>query len=141
MTMGKRWTTFDHPADLGICAEADSLAELLEALGEAMSRQICDGRGVVCARTVAVEVASDDVELLAVDFLGELLALFHLERFLVARLRVVACDETSVSALAEGEAYDPARHEIGAEIKAVTYHQIKIAQENGRWVGRVILDV
>ncbi|MHC4716000.1 MAG: archease [Planctomycetota bacterium] len=139
--MGKRWSTFEHPADLGLCAEGDCLAELLEALGEGMCRQICDGRGVMPARAVAVAVTADDTESLAVDFLSELLKLFHLERFLLARLRVEACDETSVSATAEGEAYDPARHELDAEIKAVTYHQIKIARENDRWVGQVILDV
>jgi len=139
--MAKSWSTFEHPADLGLCAEGDSLAALLEALGEGMYRQICDGRGVVAARTVTVEVASDDLESLAVDFLSDLLRLFHLERFLLASLRVTACDETSASATATGEAYDPVRHELGAEIKAVTYHQIKIAREEGRWVGRVILDV
>ncbi|HET6427572.1 MAG TPA: archease [Phycisphaerae bacterium] len=139
--MGKSWSTFEHPADLGLSAEADSLAALLEALGEGMSRQICDGRGVSPKRSVAVEVVADDPESLAVDFLSELLKLFHLERFLVADVRVDACDETSASATATGETYDPDRHELGAEIKAVTYHQIKIAREGEKWVGRVILDV
>jgi SHS2 domain-containing protein len=40
-----------------------------------------------------------------------------------------------------GEAYDPSRHEIKVEIKAVTYHQLTIKQEGGQWVGRVILDI
>jgi len=138
--MTKTWSTFEHPADIGLAAEADSLGELLEALGEGMSRQIC-AAGVSPERTVSVQVASDDLDTLAVDFLAELLKLFHLERFLAAEVHVDECDETSVSARAGGETYDPARHELDAEIKAVTYHQIKVARQGDRWVGRVILDV
>ena len=86
-------------------------------------------------------MAADDVESLTVDFLGELLRLFELQRFLIARVRVTACDRTSVSAELDGETYDPARHELDAEIKAVTYHQLTIGRQDDGWVGRVILDV
>jgi SHS2 domain-containing protein len=48
---------------------------------------------------------------------------------------------TSVRGSLTGEPYDPARHEIKVEIKAVTYHQLTIKQEGGQWVGRVIVDI
>ena len=62
------------------------------------------------------------------------------------RLEMQAHDggmRTSHNVVAElrGESYAPARHELGMEIKAVTYHQLKIARDGSTWAGRVILDI
>jgi len=139
--MAKDFWTFDHPADLGLEARADSLQELFEALGEGLAEQICPRRAVREEKTLRVEVRSDDLETLAVDFLAELLGMFHLGRFLVARVRVRRIDDCSVVAAVTGEDYDPARHEIALEVKAVTYHQLKIAREGEAWKARVIFDI
>jgi len=138
--MSRSWRTFDHPSDLGLEARADTLGELFEALAEGLAAQLCR-RGAQGEVTVPVGAASEDVEALLVDFLGELLKLFHVDRFVPARIRVRRCDETSVRASVDGETYDPARHELGPEIKAVTYHQLKVAREGECWTGRVILDL
>jgi SHS2 domain-containing protein len=138
--MGKDWRTFEHPADLGLEARADSLAELFEALAEGLARQVCP-RGVRSQDTLPVRAEADDLESLAVEFLGEVLRLFHLRRFLVAGVRVERIEATSLSASAGGEAYDPARHELGPEIKAVTYHHLKVAHEPDGWVATVLLDL
>jgi SHS2 domain-containing protein len=138
--MAKQCRTFEHPSDLGLEATADSLAELFEALGEGAARQVCP-EGAVAAQTRPVVAEAEDVETLLVEYLGELLGLFHLERFLVASVRVKAVDERSVTAEAVGEPFDPARHELGAEIKAVTYHQLRVARDGDRWTARVILDL
>ena len=45
-------------------------------------------------------------------------------------------------AVLRGEAFDPARHRIIREIKAVTYHQSSVLQTpEGGWVARVVFDV
>ena len=138
--MAKECRTFEHPSDLGLEATADSLGELFEALGEGAARQICP-EGVVAAQTRPVAAQAEDVETLVVEYLGELLGLFHLERFLVANIRVKAVDERSVTAQAAGEPFDRARHQLGAEIKAVTYHHLRVARDGDRWTARVILDL
>ena len=139
--MAKRWSTFEHPSDLGLEARADSLGELFEALGEGVAEHTCPRGSVRPDQTRRVEAHADGPENLLVDFLGELLKLFHLERFLIARVRVAAIDDRHVRAEADGETYDPARHELGAEIKAVTYHQLRVACQAGQWTGRVLLDL
>jgi SHS2 domain-containing protein len=152
--MTKHCETFEHTADLGLEARADSPAELLEALGEGLYAQICQPRDIRLRQKRRVQVAAEGaasprghepdaaaLELLVADFLRELLRLFHLERFLVGRVRVERCDETAVAAEVAGESYDPARHELGLEIKAVTYHQLKVARDRSGWLARVILDI
>jgi SHS2 domain-containing protein len=38
-------------------------------------------------------------------------------------------------------AFDPDRHEIECDIKAVTYHQIEVSRRGERWVARIIFDL
>ena len=139
--MSKHFETYEHPSDLGLAARADSLAELFEALGEGLAEQVCPRATVYPAEVRTVSVQSDGRELLAVDFLTALLRLFQLERFLIARVAVARIDEGAVTARVEGERFDAARHELGPEIKAVTYHQLTVRQEGGLWVARVLLDL
>jgi SHS2 domain-containing protein len=49
--------------------------------------------------------------------------------------------QTSFSASALGEAFDPGKHRVEVEIKAATYHELTLKQEEGRWMARVIFDV
>ena len=139
--MAKRCETFDHTADVGLAAEADTRAELFEALAEGLAEVICPRRRVAAAGRRELRVEAEDVEALAVDFLSEVLAVIQDERFLVAAVAVSEAGDTAVTARLAGEPYDPGRHELAAEVKAVTYHQLKIARRRGRWTGRVILDL
>jgi SHS2 domain-containing protein len=56
-------------------------------------------------------------------------------------MTIETIDETRLSARLAGERLDYDRHEFETEIKAVTYHQLTVRQENGRWSARVIFDV
>ncbi len=139
--MTKHCRTFEHTADMGLEGRADTLAELFEAMGEGLAEVICPRRSVKKQKRLQIRVESENVESLLVDYLAELLGLFNLKKLLIARVSVERIDETSVAAEVVGEPYDPARHELGDEIKAVTYHQLKVAREGDGWIGRVILDI
>jgi SHS2 domain-containing protein len=149
--MARHCETFDHTADVGLTAWADSLGELLAALAEGLADVICSRSQIRPAAARKLDVEAQDPEALAVDFLSRVLYIFAVDRFLLAEASVKVLSggpgapggggRTAISAELAGETYDPARHEIRTEVKAVTYHQLKIAPEAGRWVGRVILDL
>lgn len=139
--MAKRWETFEHTADIGLAASADTLGELFEALAEGLAGLIAPAGQVRPAERREISACSEDVEALAVDFLAEVMNAIQPERFLVASVAVGEITQTSVRAELSGEAYDPARHELCREIKAVTYHELKVAQERDVWIARVILDI
>jgi len=139
--MAKHCETFDHTADVGLSASADTPGELFEALAEGLADVICP-RGQVSPREIReVRVEADDIEALAVDFLWQVMSVIQFDRRAVASVRVVEITDTSVVAELSCEPLDLSRHEIAAEVKAVTYHQLKIAPETPGWVGRVILDL
>ena len=146
--MARHCETFDHTADVGLTAWADSLGELLAALAEGLTDVICVRSRICPAAVRKLDVEAQDPEALAVDFLSKILYIFAVDGFLLAEASVkvlggggLGGGRTAISAELAGETYDPNRHEIRTEVKAVTYHQIKIAPEGGRWVGRVILDL
>ncbi|MFP4106801.1 MAG: archease [Phycisphaerae bacterium] len=138
--MTRKCETFEHTADVGLAAEADSAEELLEALGEGLARFICpkkpEGNDLR-----EVEVEAEDTESLCVDFLWEIMSIMNFESFVVAGVKVTAFSEVSVRAELTGETFDPDRHEYDAEVKAVTHHELTFEQQGGKWVARVILDL
>jgi SHS2 domain-containing protein len=139
--MAKHCQTLDHTADVGLVAQADTLEELFEALAEGLCDVVCPRAQVTAAECRTVRVSAEDLEALLVDFLNEVLWALQTERFAVASVRVARCDGRGVSAELRGEPYDPRRHELAGEVKAATYHQLRVARERDRWAGRVILDI
>ena len=141
--MASHHEVFEHTADIGLAARADSLAELFEALAEGLSEVICEPTTVQAGerRTLAVAEDEPDAEGLLVDFLWQVLALFEHERFLVRAVRVTHVDPARIEAELTGERYDPQRHELLREVKAITWHQLLVAQREDGWEGRVILDL
>lgn len=141
--MGRHSELFEHTADVGIRAVADSRAEVYEALAECLADQVCPRSSVEVREARALDVAAEDDEALAVDFLGGLLRLAQVDRFLAHAVRVEMRAEAppALRARVEGEPYDPHRHELGPEIKAVTYHLLRVAREGDRWTAQVVLDL
>jgi SHS2 domain-containing protein len=137
----KRWEFMDHTADVGLTAEADSLGELMEALAEGLADVVCVREFVRLREVRRVDVSAGDREALALDFLAAVLNVLQADHFLVASVRVPRATETSLTAELAGEEYDAGRHEIRTEVKAATYHLLKVEKEGQVWKGRVILDL
>jgi SHS2 domain-containing protein len=69
------------------------------------------------------------------------LLLAHLHAFLVSAAEVSDAPGGALRAVVAGEPYDPARHRLHGEVKAVTWHQLRLEPVAAGWRARVILDV
>ena len=86
------------------------------------------------AREIAV-TGEDETDLF-VNFLRECLYAWNGEGFLMKSCLVRQLTNHSVKALLRGEPFDPARHRIKQEIKAITYHQASVQETpTGGWDG------
>ncbi len=133
---------FEHTADLGIRVWASSLEELFceaaEALFKAMFANLEEVR---LERVVHFRLSAGKLEDLFYDWLAELLYVFDRNR-IVLREFDVAIEGTRLSATARGENFDPTRHEGHMEVKAVTYHGLRVEKTLlGDWRGEVIVDL
>ena len=53
----------------------------------------------------------------------------------------VSVTDDGLSATAWGEPLDPARHELAREVKAITYHELRVEQTADGWLAEVIVDI
>jgi len=133
-----RYEELDHTADVGIRAHGASLDELFAAAAAGMFSLVADLRKVRAVGEVEVRVKADDLEALMVRWLSELLFLHETQRLLLKEFDVRIAG-TSLEARARGEAIDKKRHELKLNIKAVTYHRLRIDRKAG--LAEVIFDI
>lgn len=131
----------EHTADAGIRARATTLAELLVACAEGMFSLIVEGGEVREAMAVEVAVEADGPPDLLHAWLRELLWRFTGEGLVFARFEVHEATETAARATCTGEPFDPGRHTGGVEIKAVTYHGLRVEHSDGEWLAEVLFDI
>jgi SHS2 domain-containing protein len=132
---------FEHTADLGLRIRAASLAGLFEEAAAAMlALSVANLDAVEPVQSVTFELTADAYEDLLHDWLSELNFTLGTRRLVCARF-AVELDGTSLRATAWGEPLDPARHQLALEIKAVTYHGLKVEQDEGGWLAEVIVDI
>ena len=139
--MPKQYEFIEHTADLGFKAYGATLEELFTHAAEAFFEAMVSRENVSEETERCIEVEADAPDDLMVSWLGELLYLFDTERLVFKRFDVKRIDNNRLEANAWGEVFDPARHEIKSGIKAVTYHQLYVKENDGSWEAQVILDV
>ena len=125
--------TIEHTADVGIHAWGDSIEEAFEQAALGMFSLMADVSKCEEKGELAVFLESDDWNGLLVDWLSELLYAFDAERLFLCRFDVTIekGDRLKLRARAFGERYDPEKHGMHMEIKAVTYHMLEVDPEKG----------
>ena len=131
----------DHTADALIQARGDSLAELLVACAEGMFSVIVEEGEIRGQVAVEVELEADDAEELVHGWLRDLLFRSSVEGVVLGRFDMHEATPHRLRATCHGEAFDPARHGGGTEIKAVTYHGFQVEQSEQGWVAEVLFDI
>jgi SHS2 domain-containing protein len=137
----KKYETFEHTADVGIRAFGRTEKELFANAAYGMFDLMAELKNVHATESLPIRLEGADHEDLLVRWLGELLSLSSARGFLFKDFSFSHLDSTSLEAVAQGEHFDPSRHKMKMEIKAVTYHQVEVKENDGRWEGRVIFDI
>ncbi len=132
---------FDHTADLGLRVQAATYEALCSEAAQGLAEVIA---GNIAAIQPAVSetllVVGNDPTWLLVDLLSELLVAFELRRMLFVDCRV-SRTETGLQADCRGEPFDPARHRLAHEVKAITQHELRVVQTEAGWEATLILDI
>lgn len=132
---------FEHTADVGLRIRAADLDTLFADAGRGLFAIIVgDLRSVETRETRRIEVEGIERDYLLFDWLNELLYSFESRRLLLADFHV-RVSETGLEAEVGGELLDPARHRLEHEVKAITYHGLRVEREGAGWIGEVILDI
>lgn len=135
------YETFDHTADLGLRVRAADLNTLFAEAGRGLLSVLIENPEAVEPRQeLHLDLPKDDLEYLFFDWLKTLLYHFEVDRLLCGQFEV-RITEQGLHALARGERLDPSRHEPAHEVKAITYHDLKVERTENGWLAEVIVDI
>jgi SHS2 domain-containing protein len=135
------YETFEHTADLGLRVRAPTLDQLFVEAAEALFSAIVENLADVATKQrIDIQLQGDDLALLLFDWLNELLYRFDTEHLVFGKYEAKIKDNT-LSSSAWGEALDPTRHSLGHEVKAITYHGLRVEKEENGWLAEVIVDI
>jgi SHS2 domain-containing protein len=135
------YEVFEHTADLGLRMRGETLDELFAEAGRALfSVIVANFDSVRPVRELSLKIEGARRDDLLFDWLAELLYTFDARRVLLSDFRV-RVEEDGLEATARGEPFDPSRHELDMEVKAITYHGLKVEQDGDGWLAEVIVDL
>ncbi|MGB0715245.1 MAG: archease [Phycisphaerae bacterium] len=148
---------FDHTADLGVRAFATNLQELFEnaarglygAIGQLIPADETDAVAGVERHSdshpqrehMQLKCDAGEHALLLRDFLTELLIWFETEDRMMAHITWTRLDETNLDATVTLASLDLSRSELHREVKAVTYHELSVIEQDGLLVASYIVDI
>jgi len=132
---------FEHTADLGLRVRAADLAGLFRDAAHGLFAMIVEpppaGSPV---RRIPFELAGERYDFLLFDWLNELLYVFDSQRMLLGRF-AVTIDGFRLQASAEGFPLDAGPYRLLHEVKAITYHGLRVERTGDGWLAEVIVDI
>jgi SHS2 domain-containing protein len=137
----KKYDLIDHTADVGVKAYGKDISECFENAACGMFDIITDNSEVESTGQYTIELKSDNLEQLLVDWLSELLYLHSANNLIFGFFKVdVDNKNNSLKGTFYGEKFNLSKHKIGAEIKAVTYHILEVKNKKPFHV-QVLFDI
>ena len=138
----KRFEELEHTADLMIAFYGRSVGELFRNAGLGLFELMVTSQDEGPAHVEEIHVEGDDLEDLIVNWLRELHGRYVVEDEVITVLEDCRIDDGRTIIGRIGVVpFDSAIHRRLREIKAVTYHEVRVGEEGGRWTARIVFDV
>ncbi len=139
--MDKKFKIVGTTADVAVVAYGESLKKLFVHAAEGMIFILADPDRIEKTKKHEIKINGTDLENLLVKWLSEILYLFEVKDFLGKKFEIRTLSKNYLSSEITGESYNSEKHLIKTEIKAVTYHQLRLKQQKGKWTANIIFDL
>lgn len=136
-----KYKIIDHTADVCVRVSGNSLEEIFIGSARAMMEVITDVKKVKPSREFSITAYGENYEELLVKWLQELLYLHEVEKMVFTDFKIKLENATAAVGKAYGEKIDIGRHEFYSNIKAVTYHNLKIVSSRGKYRVDIVFDI
>lgn len=132
---------FEHTADLGLRVRASDLDTLYREAAEGLFAILVENvPASATEETLEFRIEGQRPDFVLFDWLNELLFTFE-TRHLLMRGFDVRSDARGLTGGARAQPLDPARHRLLHEVKAITYHGLKVERSTGGWLAEIIVDI
>ncbi len=132
-------------ADVAFIARGESIEDLFCAAADAtMNVMVTDLSTIDRSLERSVNGEAEALDLLLVNWLQELIYYKDAQRLLLRAASVTierGHKPLRLSGVLSGEPMNPQKHELNADVKAVTLHRLRVEQTPKGWEAFVILDI
>ena len=137
----KDYELIEHTADIGIRVRAKDVNELFKNAASAMFQIIAEPKTpvILSSPELPVKLNAESTEQLFVNWLNELLSLSATKELIFCNFKINKIEKNCLEASISGRPSD--NFHINTEIKAATYHELKLEQKKSGWLAEVIFDV
>lgn len=139
------YTFLDHTADIAVDVSGQSLEDLFLSAAAAWKESVVEQKEFSGSDTKNISIAGDSLEILLVQFLSELNYFLSTKKWLMNSVEELEIKEQNnryhLNARIYGEAYDPEKHLLKEEIKAITFHQMEIKKKKNEYFTSIVFDI
>jgi SHS2 domain-containing protein len=134
----------DHTADIAAEVTGSSLEDMFIAAAAALHESVLEDYTPESNIDKQLTFMEDSIEEILVSFLNELNFWTITSKCIfnsVKEIKISKDDKWHLEAVIPAEEFNPSKHILKEEIKAVTYHQMNIVEENGIFRTLVVFDI
>ncbi len=137
----KKFKFLEHTADIKFQAFGKSLKGVFENSAMALKEILVGDKKVKKNIKKNISVEGKDNESLLYNFLEEFLILFDSEGFVLSEIKNMKLNEKNFSIEAEVFGDNAKNYQINEYIKAITYNEMFIKKDKGKYTMQVVVDV
>ncbi len=136
------WETFEHTADIGIRGVGRTVKEAFSEAAVAMFSQMADLKEFGRTLEIKGHVESSNVEELFLEFLNRLLYESSVHSAIFTHVNITDMKDTELTFVAHGEKIRSThRNSLLQEVKAATFHMLKVERSGLKHLAQCILDI
>ena len=136
----------DHTADVSVKSWGKNLEEAFSQTALSLMTTITPNLKKISTNIEKeIEIEAEDKYALCFDFLSEFLYIFDVEELVFSDISVKSIEKIQnkykLKALVKGEKFDKDKHEIGTEVKAITYSFMNIEEKKKKVEINIVFDI
>ncbi len=129
----------EHTADIKFQAFGKSAEEAFENSASALKESICGKIRIKEGKEKKIEIEGRDFESMLYMFLEEILYLLDAEDFLIEKVKEIKINGFKLKAVLTGD--KASNYKFTNNVKAVTYNEMFVKHEKGKWIVQIVIDV
>ena len=137
----KPFEVIDHTADIGIVVYGADIKQVFANAALGLFNLMADLDNLKEDTKRQIELSAEDIEVLLVEWLNELIYISEVEHIIFKRFEIDQLSNTQLRATCFGEKIKPKQHRLKREIKAATYHMLRLNKEDGSYKVQIIFDI
>ena len=133
-----------HTADIAVEVYAESIEKLFYAASEAWKSSVLEKTASDSPFEPHIELEAQTLEELLVEFLSELNFILFARKLVCSKINNLEIEKKSTLYLKTAlyfEDFNPSKHTLKAEIKAITFHQVDIEFDGKLYKTKLIFDI